>query len=41
MARGLDGFLLIAPSGVVVPAVALCSFEGPREAWSLDLFRWH
>ena len=33
MGRGLDGFL-------VIPGVALCSFEGPGEAWSLAFFRW-
>jgi len=31
---------LITLSRVVVPAVALCSFEGPRDAWSLTFFRW-
>ncbi len=31
MGRGLDGFF-------VIPGVALCSFEGPWRAWSLDLF---
>jgi hypothetical protein len=33
MGRGLDGFF-------VIPAVALCSFEGPGEARSLVFFRW-
>ena len=31
MVRGLDGFF-------VIPAVALCSFEGPGEARSLAFF---
>ncbi len=36
MGRGLDGFFVIT----VGTRVALCSFEGPWEAWSLAFFRW-